>query len=194
MSPDPTFYPVHPGPPPRPVLTFEGWLPLLLPLVAVLGAGVGIDAFISPEPPKETPPMSATTNLDLDKGTRAICDRIEHVHIASTDVDRSIDFYRRVFGWEVRHDGTGMFGRCAHVGTDRFYIALSEVRSVSDGGGFMHIGLTTPDLQAFRHRLAEEGVEITEEADRPEGAAVYFNDPDGYEYEVVEYRSDYVYR
>ena len=59
---------------------------------------------------------------------------------------------------------------------------------------FLHVGLTTDDLAALRDRLDREDVEVTEEANRPEGRAIYFEDPDGFEIEVVEYASDYAYR
>ena len=137
-------------------------------------------------------------NLKLGDKTRAVADRMEHLHLGVADANRSIDFYRRAFGFEVRHDGVGLYGRCAHVGTDRFYLALSENPGLlrggrSDAASFYHMGFTTPDLAGFRARLAEERIEVIEEAERAEGDAVYLNDPDGHQIEVVAYKPDYVY-
>jgi catechol-2,3-dioxygenase len=125
----------------------------------------------------------------------AVVDRMEHAHVCARDVDRTVAFYRRAFGFEVRHDGTGASGRTVHVGTDRFYIALSEGGDPERGtGNFAHLGFVTPDLGAFRARLEREGIPVAETASRPEGDAVYIFDPDGVEIEVVGYRPDYRYR
>ena len=124
-----------------------------------------------------------------------IVDRMEHVHLSVRDVDRSIAFYQRAFGFEVRHDGTGPYGRTVHVGTDRFYLALTEGGDPDAGtGNFSHVGFVTPDLAAFRLRLEREGIPISESAARKEGDAVYILDPDGVEIEVVGYRPEYRYR
>ena len=134
-------------------------------------------------------------NLGLDETSRAVVDRMEHAHVCARDIDRTVAFYRRAFGFEVRHDGTGMYGRNVHVGTDRFYIAVSEGGDPDRGtGNLAHLGFVTPDLEAFRRRLEREGIPIAETASRAEGDAVYVLDPDGVEIEVVGYRPDYRYR
>jgi len=120
---------------------------------------------------------------------------MEHLHVSARDVDRTVAFYRRAFGFEVRHDGTGPYGRTVHVGADRFYIAISEGGDPERGtGNFSHIGFVTPDLAAFRARMEREGIPIAESASRKEGDALYVVDPDGIEIEVVGYKKDYRYR
>lgn len=134
-------------------------------------------------------------NQKVGPETRAVVERLEHVHLSARDVDRTTAFYRRAFGFEVRHDGTGPMGRTVHVGSDRFYLALSEGGDPAAGtGNFSHFGFVTPDLGAFRARMEREGIPLVESASRPEGEAVYLLDPDGVEIEVVEYRPDYRYR
>jgi catechol 2,3-dioxygenase-like lactoylglutathione lyase family enzyme len=138
-------------------------------------------------------------NLNLGAKTRAVVDRMEHVHLSVADVSRSVDFYRRAFGFDVRWEESGPDGRCAHVGTDRFYVALSEDGALAAAGGtegasILHFAFTTEDLEAFRRRLAERGIEAGELYRRKEGDAVYIYDPDGHEIEVVGYRREYTYR
>jgi len=134
-------------------------------------------------------------NLSIGVESRAVVDRMEHAHLSVSDVDRSVAFYRRAFDFEVRHDGTGPYGRTVHVGTDRFYVALSEGGDPGAGTGiFSHIGFVTPDLAAFRARLEREGIPVAESASRKEGDAVYVIDPDGLEIEIVGYRPEYRYR
>ena len=142
-------------------------------------------------------------NLTLDGGTRAVVSRMEHIHLGVADATRSIDFYRRAFGFEVRYEEGAPGERCVHVGTDRFYVAMSEdpaLTPAQDGGGsakIYHLGLVTADLDALRERLRREGLcadDIAEVYERPEGRSIYVYDPDGHEVEVVEYRAGYIYR
>lgn len=134
-------------------------------------------------------------NLDIGVDSRSVVDRMEHVHVSARDVDKTAAFYKAAFGFEVRHDGTGPYGRTVHVGTDRFYIAISEGGDPERGSGnFSHVGFVTPDLGAFRARMEREGIPIAETASRKEGDAVYVIDPDGMEIEVVGYRFGYRYR
>ncbi|MBI4565448.1 MAG: VOC family protein [Planctomycetes bacterium] len=133
-------------------------------------------------------------NLALGPDSRAVAERMEHIHLSVADVDRSADFYRRAFGFAVRYDGVGPYGRTVHIGTDRFYVALTEGGTGGSTGFFAHVGFVTTDLATFRERLKREGIEIAESASRKEGDAVYVMDPDGLEIEVVSYRPEYAYR
>lgn len=141
-------------------------------------------------------------NLKLGSETRAVVDRIEHVHIAVGDLERSINFYHRIFGFKVRYDDIGPYGRCVHIGTDRFYIAMTEKpglgkslsNSKSTTAVIYHFGFTTDDINNFKARLRDANVKIIEDSLRKEGGAVYILDPDGHEIEVVSYQNDYIYR
>lgn len=133
-------------------------------------------------------------NLALTPATRAVATRMEHVHVGVASIDASADWYRRAFGFEVRYDDAGPRGRCAHVGTDSFYVAMSEIGRKPRRGDIYHFGFTVDDLDAFKARLRREGISVGEEAGRKEGDAVYLYDPDGHEIEVVAYRPEYVYR
>jgi catechol-2,3-dioxygenase len=135
-------------------------------------------------------------NLTLDRTSRSVVNRMEHVHLAVADLDRSMDWYERAFGFTVRWtDGT-----TAHVGTDRFYVAMTAHRDLPPSRGdatgtarIAHFAFTTPDLDAFAERLAEAEISTWGEASRAEGDAIYLHDPDGNAIEVVGYRDDYVY-
>lgn len=131
----------------------------------------------------------------LDRASRSVVSRMEHVHLTVADLDRSIDWYGRVFGFSVRWtDGT-----TAHIGTDRFYVAVTEhdgiAPAAADGGKarIAHFAFITADLVAFAQRLDEVGVETMENARRREGDSIYLRDPDGNAIEVVGYREGYVY-
>ena len=55
---------------------------------------------------------------------------LEHVNFTVSDLDRSVDFYTRLFGFKVRWKGNLDDGRpAAHIGDDRQYLALFEAAS-----------------------------------------------------------------
>ncbi len=118
---------------------------------------------------------------------------LEHVNFTVSDLDRSVDFYTRLFGFKVRWKGTLEDGRlAAHVGDDRQYLALFE--AVSPGQvenhmtevGLNHFGFVVESLDEMKSRLAELGVSPRVEHDYEPGRRLYFFDSDGIEVELVE--------
>ena len=121
--------------------------------------------------------------------------RLEHVNMTVSDLDRSVGFYRDVFGFDVRWEGTvnGGHNRATHIGTDSSYLALFEADRPArpsidyEAVGHNHFGVVVDDLDAITSRLDEMGVGRHLEADYEPGRRAYFFDPDGYEVELVEY-------
>ena len=120
--------------------------------------------------------------------------RLEHVNLTVSDLDRSIDFYRQVFGFEVRWEGQTSGGtRAAHIGNATMYLALFEAAKPGQAPldyaavGPNHFGLIVEDLDPIRQRLHEAGIEPHLEDDYDPGIRLYFYDPDGMEVEVVAY-------
>ena len=124
---------------------------------------------------------------------------IEHVNLSVADLDRSIAFYRDLFGFTVRWKGTLTSGMAAaHVGGERFYIALFQAQT---GGridrdyltvGINHFGFVVDNLDELKARLEKLGIEPTPEADYEPGRRIYFLDPDGIEIELVQYEPSVV--
>lgn len=119
---------------------------------------------------------------------------LEHVNLTVSDLDRSIDFYARLFDFRVRWRGTTDGDKpAAHVGDDRCYLALFETEHPGRhhvdyaSVGFNHFGLVVDDLDEMKQRLASLGVSPTDEHDYEPGRRVYFLDPDGIEVELVQY-------
>ncbi|MFQ5414912.1 MAG: VOC family protein [Phycisphaerae bacterium] len=122
---------------------------------------------------------------------------LEHVNMTVSDVARSIEFYRRVLGLNVRWEGTSSSGRpAAHIGGARDYIALFEAATAGraaadyDRVGLNHVGFVVDDLDAVKDRLAALGITPHLEADYDPGRRLYFYDPDGVEVELVTYAAD----
>ena len=119
---------------------------------------------------------------------------LEHVNITVSDLGRSIEFFCRLFDFHIRWQGS-IQGNvpAAHVGDDRFYIAMfqatqEEARSMDMARvGINHAGFVVDDLTVMRQRLKELGVELSGEADYETSRSLYFLDPDGITVELVEY-------
>lgn len=119
---------------------------------------------------------------------------LEHVNLTVSDLDRAVSFYRDLFDFEIRWEGTIADGRrAAHVGDRTHYLALFETtepgRASTDYGevGMNHFGFVVDSLQAMKERLRSLGVTPHSEQAYDPGRHLYFLDPDGIEVELVEY-------
>ena len=128
------------------------------------------------------PPSCQIMNMPLPAGVR-----IGHVHLKVADLERSLDFWRDVLGFEV----TQRFGK--------------QVAFLSAGGYHHHIGLNTweraggkppapgttglyhaailypdrPSLADALRRLQQAGIPLEGAADHGVSEALYLSDPDG---------------
>ena len=124
---------------------------------------------------------------------------IEHVNLTVSNLARSLEFYRRLFGWDVRWQGTTTGGTpAAHLGDERCYIALFEAPKAGrwaidyEAVGFNHFGVVVDDIEIMKQRLDELGAEHGDEQDYEPGRRIYFTDPDGIEVELVQYQATVV--
>jgi catechol 2,3-dioxygenase-like lactoylglutathione lyase family enzyme len=109
-----------------------------------------------------------------------------HLNLTVADVDRSVDFYRRWFGFTGprRHypDGT------VFVSNDEgFDLALHPGRPPEDPAPTFHFGFRCPtpdEVRAVRADLGGAGVQLTESYDDDGYVNLKCRDPDGYEIEV----------
>ena len=120
--------------------------------------------------------------------------RLEHVNLTVSDVDRSVAFYRDIFGFALRWEGDlGDGRRGAHVGGEDFYLALFEAaapgRAPYDYSvvGINHFGFVVDDFDALLADLARRGIDYVLIDDYEPGRRSYFFDPDGHEIEAVSY-------
>ena len=111
------------------------------------------------------------------------------------DLDRSVDFYKRL-GFEerrrvpLRDDATNVFMGLPGDG-DRLELTYNHGREdpYEIGSGYGHIALTVGDLDATLGRLAEQDIEPERSPYRVrEGGSrlCFVRDPDGYRIEMIE--------
>lgn len=125
--------------------------------------------------------------------------RLEHANIVVRNIDETVRFLKTAFPEfgvrrEWRHDGT----RGMHFGDEETYIALSESNTepaeqwipYAGRPGVNHLGYEVDDVEALRARLTEAGYkDSTISNDHPHRKRVYFYDPDGNDWEFVQYFS-----
>ncbi len=107
--------------------------------------------------------------------TRARAVGINHVALEVGDLEQALEFYGRIFAFELRGRVPGM----AFLDLGDQFLALSEGRRQGPDDG-RHFGLVVDDREAVRAALAEAGVE-------GEGN-LRVRDPWGNVVEIVDYR------
>jgi len=135
--------------------------------------------------------------------------RLEHANICVRDVERMIRFLQtafpkfRVRGEGVKEDGT----RWMHIGNDDTYIALNQA-SVEPAEewvpyrglpGINHLAFEVDDVKSLSDRMTRAGYrDSTVPNAHPYRRRVYFYDPEGNDWEFIQYlstdptkRSDY---
>lgn len=113
--------------------------------------------------------------------------RIGHVHLKVSDLQRALDFYCGLLGFEV----TTMYGTQAafisaggyhhHIGLNTWYSA-GHPMAKKEGVGLFHTAILYPalkDLAQIYRRLLDNHYTISGAADHGVSLAIYLDDPDG---------------
>ena len=112
---------------------------------------------------------------------------IGHVHLKVSDLDRSVEFYRDVMGFDVvfRYGSQAAF---LSAGGYHHHLGLNTWESHNGGPpapgstGLYHFAINYPerrDLAAALQRLLDKGWPLTGASDHGTHEALYLNDPDG---------------
>ena len=120
-----------------------------------------------------------------------------HVSINVRNVERSIDFYRKMLGIEPLKVRTGYAK--FDVQNPPLNLALNEVPDLAAAGALSHLGLqvtSTADVQAIRTRWAEAGLVTRDEMQTDCCYATqdktWVHDPDGNEWEAFVVLKDHL--
>jgi catechol-2,3-dioxygenase len=115
--------------------------------------------------------------------------RLNHAVLYVRDVDRSVDFYTDVLGFNVVHRRpTAAFLRAAESDNDHD-LGLFQVRGPAtraSGVGLYHLAWsvnTLQELAVFSAKLTEVGA-LVGSSDHTVSKSLYGKDPDGLEFEV----------
>ncbi len=127
--------------------------------------------------------------------------RLEHANVCVRDIEGMIRFLQTAFPeFRVRGEGLSQDGtRWVHIGTAETYIALGQSRREPasewkpyDGlPGVNHVAYEVDDVEAVRARMLAAGYrESTPPNAHPYRRRLYFYDPEGNDWEFVQYLSD----
>jgi catechol 2,3-dioxygenase len=133
-------------------------------------------------------PQTTTTGAVTE--SLAPATRLGYVHLTVTNLDRSLDFYQQVMGFQVQRQA----GDTAELGAGRAPLlkltAVPGARRVRNHSGLYHFAILTPSRLALAQslrRLIESNVQIGG-GDHLVSEAIYFSDPDGNGIEVYRDR------
>jgi catechol-2,3-dioxygenase len=101
---------------------------------------------------------------------------VNHVALEVGDVDEALEFYGRIFRFELR----GRSPRMAFIDIGDQFVALAAGRS-QPPDAHRHFGLVVDDKEAARTALRDAGVEV------PASGHLDFRDPWGNHVEIVGY-------
>ncbi len=120
---------------------------------------------------------------------------IDHIAIEVSDMNRSVEFYSGILGFDIILDGRSGGGKKkTFLGIKpKSLIALSENKNrLSNKGGYVegvnHVAFTVSDFETARKLLTDNRVEIIEDKIGDNGITkvCHFLDPDGLELEICE--------
>jgi len=112
----------------------------------------------------------------VNEATRARLVGINHVALEVDDVGRALDFYGRLFEFELRSRSAG--AAFVDLG-DQFLALMQSTQRERDGA--RHFGLVVDDKEAARRGLEAAGVDVVP------GRRLDFFDPSGNRVEIVQY-------
>ena len=116
-----------------------------------------------------------------------------HLALSVKDVDRSIDFYKKVLNLKEITNRTKIEGiRWLSLGEDKELHLISILKDPFSINKAIHLGLTTPSFDSFVRRLDVLKIAYSDWLGTPhtinsraDGVKqIYFQDPDGYWIEV----------
>ena len=127
--------------------------------------------------------------------------RIEHANISVQDMDEMIKFLiTAIPEFKIRFEGRDSNGnRWLHIGIDNTYFALEQATKepiekwipYEGYPGVNHFGFEVGDVDALKDRLKTAGYkDSTVPNSHPYRKRVYFYDPEGNDWEFVQYLSD----
>ncbi|MGB7785801.1 MAG: VOC family protein [Salinimicrobium sp.] len=113
--------------------------------------------------------------------------RIGHIHLKVAKLERALEFYRDLLGFEVteRIGDSAVFlsagGYHHHIGLNTWH-SKGAPKASQQGVGLFHTAIVYPerrDLALVLKRLLEHEYPLTGMADHGVSEAIYLNDPDG---------------
>ena len=116
---------------------------------------------------------------------------IDHINMNVKNLDESIEFYKNLFGFEIRKDDNSQNKLDAPskiIGNDSIKLCLYEVPDMSPKGGITHFGFSIENFDDILQKCKEFNVQVLYEGpiDWEKSRSIYIVDPSGYELELSQ--------
>lgn len=111
---------------------------------------------------------------------------MDHVNMSVKNLQESVDFYRKVFGFELKKDQPEQ--KSIIIGNDAIKLCLYEDPQMSPEGGIAHFGFFVENFDQVMEICKSLGVTVY--YDGPvqfeKSRSIYIADPNGYDIELSE--------
>ena len=115
---------------------------------------------------------------------------IDHVNMKVKNLEQSVEFYKNLFGFEVKQEENPnkLDVPSKIIGNDAIKLCMYEVPEMSPEGGIAHFGFNIANFDEIIARCKELGVEILYGGpiEFEKSRSVYIKEPSGYEIELSE--------
>ena len=115
---------------------------------------------------------------------------IDHVNMKVKDLEKSVEFYKNLFGFEIKQEKNPnkIDAPSKIIGNDAIKLCMYEIHDMSPNGGIAHFGFNIANFNEIIQKCKELGVEVLYDGivDWDKSKSVYIVDPSGYEIELGE--------
>ncbi len=115
---------------------------------------------------------------------------IDHVNMKVKDLEKSVEFYKNLFGFEIKQEENPnkIDAPSKIIGNDTIKLCMYEIPDMSPEGGIAHFGFNIANFNEVIEKCKELGVEVLYGGivDWEKSKSVYIVDPSGYEIELGE--------
>ena len=114
---------------------------------------------------------------------------IDHVNMSVQNLEKSVNFYKSLFGFEVRKQDNSpnkLDVPSKIIGNDSIKLCLYEDPNMSPDGGIAHFGFHVKNFDQILKKCKELDVEVLYDGpvEFEKSVSVYIKDPSGYDIEL----------
>lgn len=118
--------------------------------------------------------------------------KIDHINFNVSNLNQSVDFYKKIFGLEEKESGTSNASGNEYkiIGhPEKFYLCLYETSESVKQKGFNHFGVNVDNFEEIVEILDQNNISIQYGGvvDWPQSKSAYIEGPDGEEIEITQY-------